>query len=954
METRLMGNRPTRATSIALSCALVLTGLFAVTVLAAAPGGDSADPETSPSNLLERPEEVAIEASKTTRGPLVGLTREGVRAWAEKIGVPGAKLAVIPDAMEPRFEIEDGGGGIITPRDANEVGLHNSDMAHALGFDGTGVTVAVIDTGLDFAHPDLLNTTFRVDDTGSPYHLHPVTYDGASLNDYLVMGEPGPNSWWVNTSFSTSVVESGTTRWVNWTDGTTTLSWDVTGVAGLTAGEEVRVGFHPDDKLDVLLGFRPGVILFNDTGAGDPFDSVLADLDGDSDLSDEKRAWINTDWATFDATAELMFQDLDGDGIQDVSGGMVSFISDGVREIPYASRQIDTLNFTFQTLLNNNSFDIWAGLDPAGNLTPGDGNLTILFGDFDGPGTFGSHGTWVTSAIAGQGVTGGFGGGPTLLGHAPGAKIIGAGNNFGNADPFGQMGLWTALRFAAEGYDGMTGTGDEAQIASNSWGSADWTGWEWGSRYVDYLSTIVADEEVLYVFAAGNSGPGMGGRQGPAGGPSLLVAGAMDNYLYRVDPWVDPAGGPLDGGPNPAFGDTAFFSNRGPSALGRTYLDAIASGQFGYGADPLNDNTFDEDSGTTPDGNSSWVLWSGTSLATPNLAGVTTLVYDAYAAAHTGVFPKASVAKSIVKQGADDAGQDPTLTGAGIANALRSVLIANETDGLSLDVDEWNPGEYRGVVYPGYANLLPAGDGDNTTVTLTNHRSSTLTATIADRVLSRTGSLTYTFARLSGTPPDEYLLDASGITTTSGTVLVPDGANNWSTADAIRVSVFFDRQRMIDEAPAYLLRVFDWTDVDASGTFGGFDERNLMTQDFVSFSAANGPNAYVFVHDPVARSHDGLVLHLLPLLDPFSPIEFTVVVDYFERMDWSWLSTSPGIVSLTGGSMATVNLSVSVPAATEPGLYEAMVLFTLANGDVTTLPVVVNVAATGSPMTFGS
>ncbi|MFQ6012592.1 MAG: S8 family serine peptidase [Thermoplasmata archaeon] len=950
----MIGNGSSRAISFAVTIALVLSAFFALASYAAADAGYPAAPRTSFPDAPELAEEAAVEAASTTPGPLVGLTREGVRAWAEKVGVPSARLAFLPDERAPFYEIEATGGGTITPADSNELGMHKSDLANALGFDGTGVTVAVIDTGVDFAHPDLFNRTRRVMDAGSPYYLHPVAYDGASLNDYLVFGEPGPNSWWVNTSFSTTVVEFNATRWVNWTDGTTNLTWNVTGVTGLPAGEEVRIGFHPDDKLDVLLGMRPGVVLFNDAGAGSPFDSVMADLDGDFNLSDEKRAFINPALAGFDPEAELLFQDLDLDGVQDVSGGMLTFISDGVREIPYASRQIFTLNFTFQTLMNNNSFDIWSGLDPTSNLVPGDGNLTILFGDFDGPGSAGSHGTWVTSAIAGQGLTGGFGGGPTLSGHAPGAKIIGAGNNFGNADPFGQMGLWTAVIFASEGYDGVPDSGDEAQIASNSWGGGDWTGWEWGSRFVDYVSTILGDERILYVFAAGNSGPGMGGRQGPAGGASLLVSGAMENYFYRTDPWFG-----FDGGPNPSFGGTAYFSNRGPSALGRHYLDAMTSGMFGYGADPLNDNPFISDSGTSQDGNSSWVLWAGTSLSTPNLAGITALIYDAYAAAHGGSFPMAGTAKSIVKQSADDAGQDPTLTGAGIANALRGVLIANETDGITLDLNEWNPGDYRGVVYPGYTNILPAGGVDMATVTLTDHRPAggpNLTlrdVTITDAVLTQTGSLEFNFTRIPGTGADEFLLNASGFMATNGTILVPGSAALWTSADSIRVSAYIGRQRMIDDIPAFRLRIFDWTDVNANGSFDGFDERNLITQNFISWVSINGPNTYMFLHDLANRVHDGLALRLDSFLDPSTPITINVVVDYFERADWAWLSSSVPAVMMPPGSSVAVDLMVSVPGEAEPGLYEAMFLFTLIDGTVTTLPVVVNVAASTLPFTFG-
>jgi hypothetical protein len=441
----------------------------------------------------------------------------------------------------------------------------------------------------------------------------------------------------------------------------------------------------------------------------------------------------------------------------------------------------------------------------------------------------------------------------------------------------------------------------------------------------------------------------MGGRQGPAGGASLLVSGAMENYLYRTDPWFG-----FDGGPNPSYGGTAYFSNRGPSAMGRHYLDALTSGMFGYGADPLNDNPFIGDSGAVQDGNSSWILWSGTSLSTPNLAGITALVYDAYAAAHGGTFPLAPTAKSIVKQSADDAGQDPTLTGTGIANAFRAVLIANLTDGLSIDVDEWNPGDYHGVVYPSYANILPAGGADMATITLTNNRATSMDVTIEDAVLAQTGSVEFSFTRIPGTGADEYLFNATGFMATNGTLLVPGNATLWGTADSIRVSAFIGRQRMIDDIPASRLRISDWTDVDANGSYDGFGERNLITQNFISWVSINGPYTYMFLHNLDTMVHDGVVLRLDSFLDPADPITVTYVVDYFERTDWPWLSSSAGMVTIPGGLSTTVDLMVTVPADAKPGLYEAMYLFTLDNGNVTTLPVMVNVASDGILMEFGA
>ena len=945
----LMQARSTSVLSSVLGLALMFSGLA---LWAFVPGiGD----ETTTVEPPWPPEEIPSEQGGTATSPPASspLSWEWVRAWAEKQGLPEARLAPVPDDLVAFYERTDAIGPIV-PNDAHETAVHRADQAHALGFDGTGVRVAVIDTGIDFAHPDLFNVTARITNSSSPYYLHPIAYDGASMNDYLLFGQPSPNSWYVNTSFSTRVFKlADGTRHVSRTDaGGTNRTWEVTGVASLDPGEEVRLGFHPDDKLQALWGVRPALLLFNDTGAGAPFDRVLADLDGDRSFAGEKAAWINTDWATFDAEAELLIRDIDMDGVQDLSGGMLYFIADGVREIPYASRQIDALNLALQSHRNNNTFDIWADfdVDPTANLVPDEGDLVLLFGDFDPPGSLGSHGTRVTSAIVGQGITGGGSSGPVLKGMAPGAKIMGAGNNFGGVDPFVQMSLYTGLIFATEGYDGMPGTGDEAHIASNSWGGSDWTGWSWGSRFADYVSTVLAAEETLFVFAAGNAGPGYGGRGGPAGGPSLLVAGSMDNYNYRKDPWL-----PREGGPNSSWGETTWFSSRGPSALGRHFVDVLTSGEFGYGADPLNNNLFESDSGTALNGSSSWVLWSGTSLAAPNLSGITALIYDAYLQAHAGTAPLAPTAKAIVKGSADDAHQDPFMTGAGIANAERGVLIASEVDGLTASLDEWYPGDYRGVVYPAYTQVLPPGGMDSVLVSATNHRpSDSMTVDVEDAVLARTGSVSMGFARFPLTPANEFLLNETGILSTSGSILRDAPAGLFTSADAIRVTIFFDRARMA-EVPAYLLRLYDWTDVDGSGTFTAFNEENLMVQDWVSVDVFNGPNGFAFIHDPANRTHDGVMIRLSPEFEGqvAGAMQLTLQIDYFKRTDFPWLEVAPTSLVIPAALSATVTLTVTVPGDADPGLYEAVVLFRLDNGNVTTLPVVVNVPASQLPLTFG-
>ena len=66
------------------------------------------------------------------------------------------------------------------------------------------------------------------------------------------------------------------------------------------------------------------------------------------------------------------------------------------------------------------------------------------------------------TAVAGQGVIGS----GRVVGTAPDAKIIAVGNRYQGGNSFDQY------YFAVEGYDGIPGTGDEAQILSCSYGDS--------------------------------------------------------------------------------------------------------------------------------------------------------------------------------------------------------------------------------------------------------------------------------------------------------------------------------------------------------------------------------------------------------------------------------------------------------------------------------------------------
>ncbi len=74
--------------------------------------------------------------------------------------------------------------------------IHKAPQAWAKGYTGAGLVVGVVDTGVDFAHPDLQGTQARV--SGGPYDGWPFAYDTISGINYIF--DPtytvGPNTYW--------------------------------------------------------------------------------------------------------------------------------------------------------------------------------------------------------------------------------------------------------------------------------------------------------------------------------------------------------------------------------------------------------------------------------------------------------------------------------------------------------------------------------------------------------------------------------------------------------------------------------------------------------------------------------------------------------------------------------------------------------------------------------------
>ncbi|MFZ1794724.1 MAG: S8 family serine peptidase [Anaerolineae bacterium] len=74
------------------------------------------------------------------------------------VGIAHTEAALVALANRPsviKIGLDEGGGGAL----AQSVSLIGANLQHTAGFTGTGVTVAIMDSGLDFSHPDLAGKT---------------------------------------------------------------------------------------------------------------------------------------------------------------------------------------------------------------------------------------------------------------------------------------------------------------------------------------------------------------------------------------------------------------------------------------------------------------------------------------------------------------------------------------------------------------------------------------------------------------------------------------------------------------------------------------------------------------------------------------------------------------------------------------------------------------------------
>jgi hypothetical protein len=216
------------------------------------------------------------------------------------------------------------------------------------------------------------------------------------------------------------------------------------------------------------------------------------------------------------------------------------------------------------------------------------------------------------------------------------------------------------------------------RINTNSWGCSGCAGsyddssqaYDVGTRDADLAAA--GNQELIMLFAAGNSGPGAGTVGTPGNGKNMITVGASENDRPADEDgaWTDGCGIGSTGANNAM--DVIGFSSRGPSPGNRkkpeviapgTHIQGTASTNSGYTGNSVCDQF-------RPSGQTTFAASSGTSHSTPAVAGLASLVYwwidNGFAVAGVGTPPSPAMTKAYLMA-------HPTyLTGVGANDTLPS------------------------------------------------------------------------------------------------------------------------------------------------------------------------------------------------------------------------------------------------------------------------------------------
>ena len=674
----------------------------------------------------------------------------------------------------------------------SEIGnLANSrDVHNIYNVTGEGITIAVVDTGVDFSNPDMQHALAR-DDANKPIMLDA---DGQGIILTNATFAANIDQWGtmknftktklsaLNTTSSVYVMPKNDGVFLNLVqngNGTSLLVYNsfypMAGGSPIfngTINDDMKIGKNMHDyivsqsgiyHLGVMyqgLPFQPQVVpvLVTDSEEAGIYDTITADL--------------STSWKDFIRTDDDTIPDYDFDFTDEVQRK----IGDGNEFLIYDFDEDGEFDYSVGTL-GAQVLDIYGVIRNEAEIddTIGAINGTLLppmdkDGEFFGVMTdpFG-HGTSSSSTIISKGTqeydiynnTNKF----TIKGVAPDSKILPV-----KALWFGDIvygWLWTA-GFDNDDVKWKFSGMPRADIISNSWGVSNFPAFEYGPGF-DLISLITTalsvpgsiSEDypgVLMVISAGNSGHGYGTIGFPGASPHAIAVGATTNNVFvGYGPFKD----------EPRFGNTTAhadhvvdFSSRGPSIIGDPKPDLMSIGAYSFTPSAV---TKDSEDST----NESFRLFGGTSMAAPIVSGSAALVMQSLNEKEDAFAP--FDVKNILMSSAVDLKNDAFTQGTGLVDSYQAVRSVNGHGGTFVVHNSMTSSNIESILHDSIDNVnstvfgiekfaiplkdvpqtswfggrLQAGETTTTTFTIQNPSNKTLEISIMPQKLKLIDKFTF-------------------------------------------------------------------------------------------------------------------------------------------------------------------------------------------------------------------
>jgi len=621
--------------------------------------------------------------------------------------------------------------------DASRIGkITQSDSAfEKYKVTGKGVTIGVVDTGVDFSNPDITSTLARdksnhpimIDVDGQGIVLTNATFyafidDNNLIRNYTKKLPDGVTSdiYYSKKGVFLNIVQNG-----KGTDVPVYNSFFPQAGSGTvfngTLTTDIKIGESNQKYIKSKSGiYHLGVmyqgalsgplakiqvvpVLFVDSNIAGEYDTIIPDLSTswedytrddlprgerpnyDFDFTDEKPIVLGSG-------KEFLVYDSNDDGVIDYSAGTI-----GAKVLDvYGVIQNKTIHV--DDIVNAINGTLLPPIDPKGTFF---GVMT----DFEG------HGTSSTASITSQGIqeydiynnTKKY----SIKGVAPGSKVIPI-----KALWFGDTvyaWLWAAGFENEENKWKFTGK-TNVEIISNSWGISNFPSLQ-AAPGMDILSLIQSilvtphslDDDypgIIIVSSAGNSGPGYGTIGMPNASPFAISVGATTNNVFV-------GYGPFEN--QPRFGNSTVhlnqivdFSSRGPGIIGDTKPDLLSLGAYGF----TPSNMLKTKKNSTEE---SFSLFGGTSMAAPIVSGSAAVLIEGLNQNSIEYDP--FYVKNILMSTAVDMQNDPFNQGSGLVNLDSALDFVNGENNVFIVYNKDSYNNIKRILDPAVESINSTGLG---------------------------------------------------------------------------------------------------------------------------------------------------------------------------------------------------------------------------------------------------